>query len=219
MFQKIFGTLLIGGALIGIYFIYQDYWAGEHRARNVWTGRLEPLLRPHTIKHLRAGGAAEVNDASFYSILYLAAQADEHEYDVFDTVKSAAIAAGASPSEAQRIAGAVQDNIQFLRSMNALKDPANLVRLEQGQAPLAGLKGWEDEPLVVSHRLSPVLAPEAANAIPNLHLVPESVRNMASERVNDQVAELARKWLSDEIIYPDTYHAISEQAKQNARRK
>lgn len=201
--------LLILGALYGGYKIYSERAAAERLARNPWSARMTPLIRAHTSKQILAGSGAS-GDAGYYTILYLAWQAAESGYSDLESVKRAATAAGADSGEATRIAAAVHENVMFAKSMGVFTDPNNPIRMERGEPPVSHAEGWEDELLVTGHLLSPLLAPEAAYALPNLRLMPEVVRDMATARVTKATADLARKWAADKIISPETAKAISE---------
>ena len=218
MIQKILVALLILGAFYGCYELYLDYAAKEHLARNPWVVRMTPLIKMHTVKQMQ-GGDETSSEASYLTIVYLAWQAAEGGYSSLDTIKRAAVAAGAEPNEAARIGAAVHENMTFAKTMGVFSDAANAVGMERGESPVIHAKGWEDERLVVGYILSPLLAPEAAFAIPNLRLMPESVRDMSSDRVTSATVETARKWLTDKIIYPDSYKAISRMAKENTGRQ
>lgn len=215
MNQKILGTLLILGALYGGYELFSQYAAAERHEKNPWVLRMTPLIKMHTAKQIQSGKES-ASDASFITLLYLAWQAEESGYNEMETIKRAATAAGALPSEAVRIATAVHENVMFAKSWDVFSDASNAVRMERGETPVMQAKGWEDEPLVVGHQLSPLLAPEAAFAIPNLRLMPESVREMSSDRVSNALVDLARRWATDKIIFPESYDTISKMAKERA---
>ncbi len=216
MIQKVFATLLIAAALFGCYQLYLEYATSQRLARNPWLARMTPLIRLHTAKEVKGGGE-KASESSYLRLLYLAWQASEDGYSALDTAKRAAAAAGAEQSEAARIGAAIHENVQIAKSMGVFDDVGNAVGMERGEPPTAHAKGWEDERLVVGYNLSPVLAPEAAFAIPNLRLMPESVRDMLTDRATSATVELARKWVVDKIIYPESYRAIATQAEANAR--
>lgn len=217
MIRNLIGALLVLGAIYGGYTLYLEKANSERLANNPWATRLAPLVRLHTARQMHEGGEA-ASHASFFTILYLAWQAQESGYNDMETLKRAAASAGAGASEAARIAAAVHDNISFAKSMDVFSDPSNPIRLERGDPPIAHSKGWEDEVLVVGHLLSPLLAPEAAFALPNLRLMPEAVRDMrTTERASKATVELARKWASDKIIFPETVETISNLVDQRER--
>lgn len=211
MIQKTLATLLILAALYGSYELIVEHQAKVRQSKNPWVTRLAPLIKLHTAKQVQSEKASE---ASYLAIIYHAWDATENGYSSLDTVKQAAAAAGAESAEAARIGAAIHENVQIAKSMGVFSNAANAMKMERGEPPVIYLKGWEDERLVMSNILSPLLAPEAGFALPNLRLVPESIRDMTTERVNAATVELARKWSNDKIIYPETYRAILERTKQ-----
>lgn len=217
MIKNLLITVLMLAALYGCYEMFLEKQAERRLANNPWVSRMTPFIKMHTTKQV-AGGNETASEGSYLTLLFLGWQAGESGYSMLDTVKRAAAAAGADQSEAARIGAAIHENIQFAKSMGVFGDPSNGVKMERGEQPIAHAKGWEDELLVVGWNLSPTLAPEAMFAIPNLRLMPQAVRDMTAEKYNAATTELARKWLTDKIIYPDSYRAIAQRAQESKGR-
>lgn len=217
MIGKTLSTLLVIGGLVAVYFIYQDFWRDELKRRNPWVERLTPLIRPHLARHVGTPEAEAATEANFLTIVFTAWRAGEEGHEMTETVKNAATAAGAKDGEAARISAAIAENVKNAKSFEVFSNPNNVMSLERGEPPICGAKGWEDELVVVGHQLSPVLAPEAAFAIPNLRLVPESVRDMETDQITIQVVDLARKWLSEGIVFPASLKEIEKRHKEQSR--
>jgi|688.fasta_scaffold194822_2 hypothetical protein len=212
--MKILGTLLIIGALFGCYFVYQDYWKEEWKARNPWVKRMAPLIRPHTLKATPSPTGGVASEASYIMIIYMAMQASEDGYNATEAIHSAAIEAGASPSEADLITLSIWGNVQFAKKMDVFTDPKNPIFMERGEPPLAHSAEWESEPLVVGNIISPVLAPELVHALPNMRLVPKVVRDMADDRVDKSALDQAKKWLIAKLITAESYARVTEMASK-----
>ncbi len=217
MIGKTLATLLSVGGLVGVYFIYQDFWRHEYQLRNPWVQRLTPLIRPHTARHVDTAQADGASEAGFLMMIFMAWRAAEDGYNMSETVENAATAAGAKESEARRIANVIAENVKLARSMDVFSNPSDVMSMERGEPPLVRAKGWEDERLVMGHVLSPALAPEAAFAIPNLRLMPESVRDMQTDHVTGHVRDLARKWLAEGLLYPASVAEIDKRLKDPTR--
>ncbi len=210
---KIIGTIIMLGALAGIFFTAQEYWQKRHGGKNPFVDTLTPLIRLHVAKKVGSEEGSSASEASFMTILYYAHRAAAEGHDLISTVKSAASAAGAGKSEAARMATSINENVTLAKKMGVFGQANNEVAMERGDSPVATAKGWEDERMVIGHTLSPVLAPEAAYAIPNLIIMPECIRDMQTERVTTATTELARKWLVDQIIFPASKIDIEERMR------
>lgn len=216
MSSRIFGTLLILGALVGCYFVYQDYWTKEFKERNPWFTRLAPLIKPHTLAARKSSEGGVASDASFIMIIQMAWQAGEDGYSPKEAVRGGAVQAGASPDEADAIAAAIDENLQFAKKMEVFSDLKNPVSMERGEPPIATAKDWVDEPLVVGHHLPVVLAPEMAHALPNLRLLPRIVRDMLADRIGREEMVLAKKWLQLKLLAPESMGRLLEKAQEEA---
>ena len=147
-------------------------------------------------------------------IIYMAMQASEDGYNATEAIHSAAIEAGASPSEADLITLSIWGNVQFAKKMDVFTDPKNPIFMERGEPPLAHSAEWESEPLVVGNIISPVLAPELVHALPNMRLVPKVVRDMADDRVDKSALDQAKKWLIAKLITAESYARVTEMASK-----
>jgi hypothetical protein len=213
--MKIFGTLLIIGALFGCYFVYQDYWKEEWKARNPWVKRMAPLIGPHTHKAKSSPEGGVASEASYIMILHMAMQAGEDGYNAIEAIKTAAIEAGASPGEADQISTSIWENLQLAKKMDVFTDLKNPIAMERGEPPLAQTADWKNEPLVVGNIISPILAPELAYSLPNMRLVPKVVRDMADDRVNKSTLEYAKKWLITKLITPESFARVTQKASES----
>ena len=214
MSSRFFGTILIIGALVGCYFVYQDYWAKEFKDRNPWITRLAPLIKPHLHNAGDAKESGMASDASFMMILQMAWQAGEDGYSPRSAVQGAALQAGAPAAEADAIADAVNDNLLFAKKMEVFSDLKNPVNMERGESPVAVAKDWVDEPLVVGHRLPVSLAPELAHALPNLRLMPRFARDMATDQIGKDEMILAKRWVQLKFLRPESMARLLEKAKE-----
>ena len=216
---KLLTTLLMVAAVFAIYQLFTDYKAEKHANSNTWIERMQPLIKSHTSKEAATGDDASVGEGSFLRIIYMAMRAEQDGYILDETVKESARNAGVSATEAAFIAEAVTESISMARRMNAL-DPANVLAMERGEPPVCRASGWEDEKLVAGHVIAPTLAPEATHALPNMRLMPESVREMQGEHLIEDQVDKARAFLVQKIITPESMNAIRDrQAEQNNKKR
>jgi hypothetical protein len=67
----------------------------------------------------------------------------------------------------------------------------NLVKLDHGEPPTISAPGWKGEKLAVAQVIPGLLAPESAQCLPNLVMVPTIVRDAWSETVTTPTVERA----------------------------
>jgi hypothetical protein len=121
---------------------------------------------------------------------------------------------GADATEAPLMAAAILDNYNRARStFGVFQDPANLLKMERGDPPIALSSGWEDEPLVVGYKISPLLGAELSATLPNMVIMPESVRNMQTDLTPPEAHALNSNWLGARMISPECSTAITEKIK------
>jgi hypothetical protein len=112
------------------------------------------------------------------------------------------------------MAAAVLDNYNRARStFGVFQDPANLLKMERGDPPIAISPGWEDELLVVGYKISPLLGAELSATLPNMVIMPESVRNMQTDLTPPEAHALNANWLGARMISPECSTAITEKIK------
>jgi hypothetical protein len=167
----------------------------------------------HSSKKLLSGELYGT-ESSFLQLLYFCYQIDQDGYPLLDTLKRGASMGGADGTEAPLMAAAVLDNYNRARStFGVFQDPANLLKMERGDPPIAISPGWEDELLVVGYKISPLLGAELSATLPNMVIMPESVRNMQTDLTPPEAHALNANWLGARMISPECSTAITEKIK------
>ncbi len=212
---KLLVFLLFLGAAFGVYQFTVEYKARQKAARNVWPEKLAGILQHHVLARTAADKAHQAESA-LLQLVYMADQIESDGFAVADNLKRAAVLAGASSSESSVIAAAVIENLDRARQLGAFEDPANLLKMERGDCPLALAPGWEKEKLVLGYKISPLLSAELAAVVPNMVIMPEAVRDMQSLATPPEASQLASQWLGARVINPETADAIRQRALQEA---
>lgn len=210
--KRIIEVLVLLGGLVGAYFIYLDYAAKHKEKNNHWADDVGRLIREQ-----RSGSTMDApdgrwfaDDGTFYRILGLIHDGERHKYSAGDTVKNGVSGSGLRPGEAKMAADMLLENHRIAKQMGVFDDLTNMLRLERGESPICQAKGWEDEPLAVGRMLSPLVAPEASLSLANLVLMPKTMRDLQSNDLQGFTPELAKKWLAERIITPESHQAIME---------
>jgi hypothetical protein len=208
--------LLFAGAGYGLYQAVLDYKAYQKTQRNLWPEKVVSLIKPHSSKNLLSGNLPN-QESTFFQLLYATYQIDQDGYPLIETLKRGASLAGVNDSEAQMIATALLDNLNRARSFGVFQDPSNLLKLERGSPPVALASGWENEPLVIGFKISPLLGAELMFTLPNMIIMPASVRNLQSDLMPPEAEKLTTQWLGNAIISPECALAIREKVEQDSK--
>ncbi len=213
---KILVFLLFLGAGIGVYKIIGDYKTKQKAARNVWPDRLAAIMKLHSAKNTLSGDIFG-GESSFFQLLYMAYQIERDGYPLLDTLKRGASQGGADANEAPLMTAALLDNLSRARSLGVFNDPANLPKMERGEPPLATATGWEDEHLAVGYKISPLLGAELSVTLPNMVIMPASIRDMQTDLTPPEAQTLTGQWLGARMISPESANAIREKIKADTQ--
>ena len=209
---KFLGFIIVLGGCIGAFFIFQDFNVKQKQGRNRWVSTLQPLLKMHIKDEdiMASEDPTYSAEGSFFRILAMLNEAERGGYAVGSTLAGALSSTGAPKGEMKLIEQQTLENYEMAKKLGVFADPKNGLRMENGQAPVATVAGWDDEPLAVGHLLSPLLAPEAARSLQNLALMPVSVYNMQNGELNGFSYENAIKWSKEKLITGASFMAIKE---------
>ena len=210
--SRFFGFLIILGGLVGAFFVYQDYAAKTKERRNVSAEEIRRIIASSLKLDVSEDSESPwfANEGALYRILGHLHTADKSNYSITDTLRSAVSGSGARTGEAKLMVEMLENNYEIAKKLDVFDDLSNVLKMEDGRAPIAKSKGWEDELLGVGHVLSPVLAPEASTSLANLVLMPSVARDMQTDDLNGFGYEHAKKWLSEQIITPESMQVIVE---------
>lgn len=212
---KILVFLLFLGAGIGVYKIFQDYKAKQREERNSWPQRIAGIMAYHTAKNTLSGEIIG-GETSFLQLIYFAYQVELDGFPLLDNLTRAAAQGGAVSSEAPLIATSLMENLQRAKTLGIFKDPANLLRMERGERPIATASGWEEESVGVGFKLSPLLGAELSATLPNMVLMPEAIRNMQTDITPPEADRLISLWLSSRMISPECATAARDKIKADS---
>lgn len=203
-------ALVIVGGLVGAYFVYQDYAAKQKEKHNHFAGDVGRIIREQREESQMEDqkGPWFADDSAFYHILALIHDGERHKYAPADTVRNGVTFSGLRPGEGKMVTDMLTENYRIAKQMGVFDDLSNVLRLERGEAPVCKAKGWEEEPLAVGRLLSPLVAPEASLSFANLVLMPKTVRDLQSNDLSGFTPDLAKKWLAERIITPESHQAI-----------
>jgi hypothetical protein len=211
------GFLIVLLGLLGAFFIAKDKLAERKENTNPWVARLKPIIEALAKPEVSADSEAPWYDgqADFMALLAMMHRCESNNFPLDKTFTAAVSTVGQRSGAQRMIVENMLDNYALAKTLGVFKDPANLLRMERGDPPYAKSGGWEEELVVSGHKLSPIIAPEAASSLVNLVLMPEAARDMQTHEVRGFTNEHIKKWREEGVISPasakDLYDIITSE--------
>ncbi len=214
--------IVIAGLIIGWFKIKENRKGRQDRQ---WVSQLAPLVGKFT------GGSpdkkttgAQPDEAAFFQLLFFFHKAEESGVDMNFTSTppdeestpwvdmSAKLDAACKELNVPPLNATVKESLKAnyaeAKKLHILDDLDNLLALERGEPATVKLPGWEKDKAVVAHIISPLYAPEAAQNLGNLQIIPASVRDAMDEKLTPSIIERARRFQSANIITRETFDKI-----------
>ncbi len=209
---KFFTTIIILAGIIAGGLLIRERIVDDKAKANPFIDAIRELITKQSEdqKLLDVEDPWFADEGRFFKILSLMNETRRAKYSLEDTVLSASTSgSGIKAGEAKMIANSMMESYEIAERLGVFKEPNNLLLLERGEAPVASAKGWEDEKLAVGHRISPLLAPEAARSLVNLTLMPEAMRDMQGLNVTGFTTDTIKKWRVENLITNESAEAIA----------
>jgi hypothetical protein len=215
---KYLGIIIVLLGVIATVKVVSDQLTERKAKINPWVSELRPLLAEHETVKISSEDASPwyAMEATYMQILAVLHNAKVHNYDPSATLSTAL--SGAQTGQSRMIHDSVMKSYRIADELGAFKDPANLIRMERGEQPYAKANGWEEEPLVLGHQLSPLLAPEAANHLANLVIMPKAAQDLQTHELREFTTETVKKWREEKIITPQSAKDIVDLLDSMKRR-
>jgi uncharacterized protein YneF (UPF0154 family) len=209
---RLFTVIVIGLGIAGLFFVARDYFEEQKVKKNPWIEEIRYLVTGAQEKD--AEGSVNdpwfADEGRFFSLLAMMHETERTQYDLENTLMSACSGIPAS----QLVQDALLNNYQLAKTFRVFDQPTNLLAMENGDPPVAVARGWEDHKLVIGHRISPLLAPEAAKSLVNMLLMPEALRDLQVVDAGGFTLETVKKWSLEKLIVPESAEAIAELVRQ-----
>lgn len=204
--MKFLSVVLLIACVIYGYFNIPPYLQKRHD--HYWAAPLAAHLEKQTKGVLRTGKPNEPDEANFFWILFYLNKAEVAGEDLSNLVGNASTEAELGDSLTSLIKDTLLANYAAAKKMRLFEDTTNVVKLEQGEPALVKLAGWEEMKVAVGQVISPSLAPEAANSLPNLLIMPTLVRDAQNDLVTAALLERANTFESAGVIKRESVERI-----------
>lgn len=169
----------------------------RERAKKVedgWALQCSKVLDSQANGRIVVTNPGSPDEGAFFKILHFMRKAEIEGRDLPAMVGAACEKIGITGEKQNLIQDSLVANYETARKLKVFDDPMNMVRLEQGQAALIALVGWQGEPVAVGMVIPSTHAPELSNHLINLVLLPSSVRDAQTDRLTKEIADAARKF-------------------------
>ncbi len=209
---RFFTIVVISLGIAGAFFVARDYFEAQKQKKNPWVEEIRVLVNDAQQKE-REGAANDpwfADEGRFFTLLAILHETERTKYDVESTLMAACSGIPAS----KLVQESLLANYALAKTLGVFNQPTNLLAMENGESPVATARGWEDHKLVVGHRISPLLAPEAAKSLVNMLLMPEALRDLQVVDAGGFTLETVKKWNQEKIIGPESSEAIAELVRQ-----
>ena len=185
--MRVFLILVIGVGLVCGWFILQRdkrereerYWATELKTH------LHGMLGEPDSRH------PQVEEPLVFKLLAFMHKAEASHVDFSKMISDACADLSLDDSAANLVKDSLMSNFSAAKGLGVFDDPENLMKLDRGDAPTTSANGWKGEKLAVAQVVPGQLAPDAAQCLPNLVVVPALVRDAWSDLVTSTTLDRA----------------------------
>src|SRR4051812_39458014 len=188
--MRFFLTLLIIGGLIAGAIMLRDKRV-EMRTQ-AWAVQVMPYMRAQTDGSLNAAAPALPDEAAFFKLLYMLYSLEEHKLELRTILQETCSRLGMLGEKADLVQETLLENYDTAKRYHMFDDPSKLMKLERGEPVPIEVSGWSGELSAVGLIVPAEYAPEAANCLPNLILLPAAARDAQDGSISALTQDHAR---------------------------
>ncbi len=185
--MRTFLVLLVAVGILCGWFILQRN--NREREEHYWISELKSHLKGMQMDPTST--QPEARESSLFKLAIFLHEAEAAKVDIPKVVEEYGTAEGMDEAVWGMIRDAIQTDMDTLKGFAIFDEPSNLMKLERGEAPVIPAGPWKGQKLAVAQIVSGLLAPEAAQSLPNLVIVPTIVRDAWSEVVTGSTVDIA----------------------------
>lgn len=185
--MRTFLVLLVAVGILCGWLILQRN--NREREDQYWRSELKNHLKAMQMDP--AATQPEVRESNMFKLLIFLHEAEVAKVEIPKLVEEYGLEAGMDDTMWGMIRDAVQTDMETAKGFGIFDEPSNLMKLERGEAPVITSGPWKGQKVAVAQIISGLLAPEAAQSLPNLVVVPAIVRDAWSEVVTTSTVDIA----------------------------
>lgn len=183
-------TLFLIGGLVGAAFLLRD--KRVEMRNGAWALQVMPLVRPQLDGTLNPAAPALPDESAFFKLLYLLHSLEERKLDLRSIIQETCSKLGILGDKAYLVQETLMENYETAKRFHMFDEPSSVMKLERGETVPIELPGWEGELAAVGQIVPAEKAPEIANCLPNLVLLPAAARDAQDGSMSAQTQEHAR---------------------------
>jgi hypothetical protein len=188
--MRFFLTILIVCGLVSAAFLLRDKRAAMQL--QAWSVQLMPFVKPLTDGTQNAASPALPDEAAFFKLLCMLYTLEQQRLDLRHILQETCSRLGMLGEKADLVQETLLENYETAKRFHMFDEPSNIVKLERGEPVPIQFSGWEGELSAVGQIVPSSLAPEVANCLPNLVLLPAAARDAQDGSIGAQTQEHAR---------------------------
>jgi hypothetical protein len=209
--MRFFLTVVIVCGLVSLGFLLRDKRA--QMQTQAWSVQLMPYVRPLTDGTQNHAAPALPDEAAFFKLLCMLYTLDQQRLDLRHILTETCSRLGLLGDKADLVQETLLENYEMAKRFHMFDEPSSLVKLERGEAVPIQFSGWNGELAAVGQIVPSSLAPELANCLPNLILLPAAARDAQDGSISAQTLDHARNLSRCGFIDRMTLDAITEYKK------
>ena len=198
-------ALLVGG------YMYYDRWQEKTESENRMIALLDLLEES---KALPKAASIEKAGVPLFKLMLQLHNYERYENvtdveEMLDTIfKRAVEEQRLSNEEVDPFRVAIVTNLDMCEQYGIFEDPDALLMMENGRSPKVSRGAFKGDKLLIGHFVSPTLAPDAKNTLPNLVLTPETVFGLQNDHIDRYVDHGAGRLRQIRAMSPSTYDRL-----------
>jgi len=200
--------LIIAGIIAGYILFQKDVKEKEsHYWMTQCKSQLSNFVGPGASRSL------DPDEASLFKILLFLHKTQHDGMDISQMITDACSELNLDDSAASLIKDSLMNDLASANDLKVFDDPANLMNLEHGETAIIAAPSWKGEKLVVIQIVPPLLAPEAAQCLANLVIVPEVVRDAWTQEITPYTVERSSILMGKRFITRESHERVVAASK------
>jgi hypothetical protein len=188
--MRFFLIILIVGGLVAAALVLRD--KRDEMRTQAWAVQLMPYMRAQTDGTLNAAAPGLPDEAAFFKLLNMLYSLEQHQLDLRAVLQQTCSRLGMLGEKADLVQETLLENYETAKRFHMFDNSSSLLRLERGEPVPIEFPGWTGELSAVGQVVPSEIAPEAANCLPNLVLLPAAARDAQDGSVSTLTQDHAR---------------------------